>query len=413
PTVAEIKAMQTKLEKLTKPLPKVYAAYYGEDWKTQGDWVGRYGRQYAVMCGANAPFDHNFQYNEDFFKVRGFIGPNRTDGDTIRRWVHWIKTDNPRSLYTPLAAYRRQSEWDDHGEAYSMMMDGPDLWYVLDVKNPGVYRLDMYFMNKDGHDGHNRHRDYMIEIYKSPTKQRWSDGLDWQIFSELAEHQVLRSPPLAKSRIRDFWGGVHKQFVVKGPEYYFVKIRKNYSFNTIVSLVALDRILGEETLHDRLGLSPWMGKVRCNPPEIPEHYTAQKATQARNLWLKSHEIADKQGQVGVYRKAQLTALRTARAPGYWQVSERRLYRALLWHLNQWPVEQRKTWEADMAEAWRQFGVRDPKYVKARDDFLVEIANRKSKPPSIWPSDTHDGANGIRIKIPEFKPVPKAWKRKPN
>ncbi|MDR0609466.1 MAG: hypothetical protein LBG58_05105, partial [Planctomycetaceae bacterium] len=334
PTINELKTMQEKLEKLNKPLPKVYADYYGEDWKTKGDWVGRYGKQYAVMCAANAPFDHNFQYNEDFYMVRSFIGPFHDDGDTIRRWVHWIKTDNPRTLYTPLSGYRRQAEWDDHGEAYPFSKDGPDLWYILDIKNPGIYKVDMYFFNKDGHSGHNRLRDYMIEIYLFPSKERWTNGLDWQLFAEVSERQVLKSLPLAKSRMHDFWGGVHKQFILKGQEYYAVKIRRNYSFNTILSLVGIDRIIGEETLHDRLGLSPWMEKVRCEPPKIPENYTAKNSKLACDLWLKIDTIADCPEYPGLQRKLKMIALQTARKPTYPEISEKRLFVIYQWNFSE-------------------------------------------------------------------------------
>jgi hypothetical protein len=405
PTINELKSIQTKLSKLKTPLPKVYAAYYGEDWKTQGNWVGQYGRQYAVMCAANAPFDHNFYYNEDFFTVRGFIGPFHNNGDTIRRWVHWIETDNPRTLYSPLDAYRRQSEWDDHGEAYPLSKDGPDVWYFLKVKNPGIYRVDMYFFNKDGHSRNNRLRDYSIEFYKSPTGLSWGKGLEWQIFSELAEQQVIKSPPIAKSRIRDFWGGVHKQFIVKGSEDYFVKVRRNYSFNTIVGFVGIDRILGEPTLHDKLGISPWMEKVRCEQPEIPETYKDENVTLAKDLWKKIDEVADKSGYSAIQRKIKLNIFQVANATKQQGENESQFHKAIAWRLNQWYNDQRKEWESNMAEAWRQFGIRDPDWVKARDEFLIK---RDS-----YPSTEKSNKEGVRLKVPTFVPVPPSLKRKPN
>ena len=59
----------------------------------------------------------------------------------------------------------------------------------------------------------------------------------------------------------------------------------------------------------------------------------------------------------------------------------------------------------MAEAWRQFGLRDPAWVKARDEFLIK---RDS-----YPSTNASKEKGIRLKVPTFTPVPPSLKRKPN
>ncbi|MDR1484392.1 MAG: hypothetical protein LBT09_06175, partial [Planctomycetaceae bacterium] len=96
------------------------------------------------------------------YTANSFIGPNATSDDTIRRWVHWIKTDNPKVLWDPFSGYRRQAEWDDHGEAYPLTKDGPDVWYLLEIKHDGIFQHGLYFFNKDGHDGANRIRDYIL-----------------------------------------------------------------------------------------------------------------------------------------------------------------------------------------------------------------------------------------------------------
>jgi hypothetical protein len=49
-------------------------------------------------------------------------------------------------------------------------LDGPDMWYLLEIRNKGMFRIGMYFFNKDGHSGHNRLRDYLIEVYPSPRQ---------------------------------------------------------------------------------------------------------------------------------------------------------------------------------------------------------------------------------------------------
>jgi hypothetical protein len=218
PTIDELKLMQTKLDRLKTPLPKVYAAYYGEDWKTQGDWLGRTAKNWAIMCAGVSPLDREVLMCKDYYRVEPFIGPNATPDDCIRRWCHWIKTDNPRSLWDPVNGYRRQAEWDDHGEAYSWSKDGPDLWYLLEIRHKGMFRLGMYFFNKDGHGGANRMRDYQIEIYPSSVRFEGepSSYPVWKKYSRMAEQIARNQKTLVKSRVRDFWGGVYKQFLLKG-----------------------------------------------------------------------------------------------------------------------------------------------------------------------------------------------------
>jgi streptogramin lyase len=226
-TLNKLRTLQVKLNRLQTHLPNVYAAYLGEDWKTQGDWMGRAFRDWAVMCAAASPMDLSVYHSDLTYYVYPFVGSNHKPNEDVRNWVHWIMTDNPKVLWNPYACSRRQSEWDDHGEAYPMTFDGPDLWYLLEIKHEGVFKIGMYFFNKDGHNGNNRFRDYVIEFYKSPRVRVWQNRhAERKIFSDMSESVARRDVLLAKNRIRDFWGGVHKQFVVKGPGNYLVKIRK-------------------------------------------------------------------------------------------------------------------------------------------------------------------------------------------
>ncbi len=127
PTVAQLQAMTHRVQGLKGAVPVGGAVYLGQDWVTQGDWVGRYGRQWATLCAARSPFDHNIQEVSPF-DVQGHIGPHHLVGDSLRRWVSWVETDNPKSLYDPIPGYRRQAEWDDHGETYDPAKEGPDVW---------------------------------------------------------------------------------------------------------------------------------------------------------------------------------------------------------------------------------------------------------------------------------------------
>jgi hypothetical protein len=351
PTIDELKAMQTKLDNLIRPLPKEYADYYGEDWKTQGDWIGRAFRHWAVMCGAVAPLNHPVYFSDLTYTVNDFIGPNRRENDCARRWVHWLKTDNPRTLWDPFNGYRRQSEWDDHGEAYPISKDGPDLWYLLEIRHKGVFRVGMYFFNKDGHVGNNRLRDYMIEFY--PTSHKWIKFDEWKKFSIDAESTVSRMNPLEKSRVKDFWGGVYKQFIVTGPNNYFVKIDRNYSFNTIISAVMIDRLVGKPVSVERYGL-PCFAQVPYNAPPIPESFSTSEGRQLMLVWNALENIYAKRNGMEKVRKARIAVYQAAVALSGTSDEILQLADSLKWQLNQWDEKQRKEHHEAMKRGFDRF-----------------------------------------------------------
>lgn len=223
------------LEKL--PHSELKAVYLGDDWSTQGDWVGRYGRQSATLCAMAAPMDHNAAFGP-YIRIGHVIGPHHQDPDAIRHWVHWRYTKDPRCLYTQVCGTRRESEWDDHGEAYPLSWEGPDIWISVEVPE-GVFRLSFYFINPNGHQPGESSRDYLLELKASsrPLEQNIHPNPDYFREAEAA-------PVLARARVRDFWHGVYKRFIVTGPGCYLLKIGRNHSFNTIVSAVLADQLAG-------------------------------------------------------------------------------------------------------------------------------------------------------------------------
>ncbi|MDR1478958.1 MAG: hypothetical protein LBJ00_08450, partial [Planctomycetaceae bacterium] len=357
PTVEELKAMNNQLSKLTKPLPKTYATFYGEDWKTQGDWLGRTVHNWAVMCACVSPLDRNIRFTEAYYRVNSFIGPNATPDDTIRRWVHWLKTDNPKTLWDPLNGYRRQSEWDDHGEAYPLTKDGPDIWYLLEVKHDGAFKQGMYFFNKDGHGGMNRLRDYVIEIY--PAKEAWKGDpyYTWREHSKAAEQIARKMPPLAKSRVRDFWGGVYKQFMLTRG-FYYVKIRRNYSFNTIISAVMVERLQGNKTYAE--GLIPMVShylpsesRYKAIPPRFPQNIDSYEAWQVLVFWNNLDKIYAKVGGMAMQRKRRIAAYQKSVAMTQ---EDKKVFEPIVdsmkWRLNQWDEALRKEWREAMEAAFK-------------------------------------------------------------
>jgi hypothetical protein len=343
---------------LRTPLPKPYAAYYGEDWKTKGDWLGRTTKNWAIMCAGVSPLDREILMCKDYYRVESFIGPNATPDDTIRRWCHWIKTDNPNSLWDPLNGYRRQAEWDDHGEAYPMSKDGPDMWYLLEIRNKGMFRIGMYFFNKDGHQGHNRLRDYLIEVYPSPRTWTVKDFYeDWKKHSLEAEKTAWLQPPLMRTRMHDFWGGVYKQVLVTGPGNYYVKIDRNYSFNTILSAVIVERLHGEPTHEEVIGIpfvSPYLpdGNPYKRPPKLPKNYETEEGWRIGRFWKTLDDAYCYKGGIDLQRKNRIMVYQLAMSQSDSNAEIAQTAKVFQRQLNQWDERQHKEWREAMDSAFK-------------------------------------------------------------
>jgi hypothetical protein len=358
PTFEDIVLMRKKIAGLSTKIPKIYAAYCGEDWKTQGDWLGRKTTSWAIMCAAQAPFDHRLIY-PGVYKLQEFIGPNATKDDTLRRWLHWVKTDNPRSLWDPFNGYRRQAEWDDHGEAYSMNKDGPDLWYWLEISDDGMFSPRMYFFNKDGHNGNNRFRDYVIEIYSANERFEGHPFDVWKKYSLLAERAVRLQKPLAKSRVNNFWGGVYKEFLLPKGMYY-VKIRRNYSFNTIVSAVIVDRLQGKKTsiiesmipyvTHFVSAKNPY----QLCPLPFPKHIDSKTGRLIVDTWNNLDNVYNRKDGIRLQREMRINLYRKTNLLANEDENLSQINKVIKWRLNQWDTEQRKEWLESMKEAFKNF-----------------------------------------------------------
>ena len=271
PSGASLRKLALQVAALSARVHPGGGDFLGEDWQTGGDWVGRYGMGYAVLCAGHSPRDHEIMTDLSY-RVSGQVGPHAAPNESLRHWIQWLQSDDPRVLWDPICGTRREGEWDDHSEEYPMSFDGVDDWITVDVPS-GTHRISLYFMNKDGRDGANRWRDYLVELraYRA----------------SLIEAEAL--PPLARGRVRNFWFGVYKSFEVMGPSKFYIKVAKNNSFNTIVNAVFVDRLAGGEGRTD--GPLAWMGDVEYRPPAsrvVPALSDAPELTDARALWLQLH-----------------------------------------------------------------------------------------------------------------------------
>ncbi len=410
PTSDELTAMlnQGKSTSAARPAERRSdLAYLGDDWLTWGDWVGRYGREYGVLCAANSPEDDVIHDPRIPVLVMAKIGPHCTADDSLRYWVHWVRTDNPRSLYDPVFGGRRQSEWDDHGEAYPRSHEGPDLWIRVWVPQ-GVHRIAFYFMNKDGHEGGNRDRDYLLEARQVPLDGKFEQealAVRGQLkgcpsflvgYGRLEDvspagqgrfsidPSQLVPPPgrppaarVARARVRDFWGGVYKRFLARGPAKYDFKVSRNGSMNTILSAVLVDRMTGSPTalgFHFRgktqrdvvedTGL-PWMGEVRYDVPggtlrawSDPSPHDRARLRAPAVAWDAAVQgLGDDRG-LRAYRRTAILAYRA----GVLAVPSRESREMLenwRWRLPLWSAADRDGFAETTAWAWHQMQLKSP------------------------------------------------------
>lgn len=87
PTVVQLRAMTKNVAQKPAALAIGDAVFQGEDWRTMGDWVGRYGRGSTVLCSTGSPFDHLFNRGVQYDQIIGQLGYNRTSDDRLRHYL--------------------------------------------------------------------------------------------------------------------------------------------------------------------------------------------------------------------------------------------------------------------------------------------------------------------------------------
>jgi hypothetical protein len=216
-----------------------------DDWLTEGAWLGRYGKYWCLLAAMDNVYD-GYVWGAGGVQLPHSceLGPHRPeDHNTVRFWIAQnFFTDDYRALEIPpiymhsrivhgLTTWdknRRQAEWDDNGEKYSPWNDGPGLVLKLRIPDAMVY-MSLYEVNDDAQSGTvNRRRDFRIKVMED-------DGS--------AKHNSIpqgAETALAESRVVDFWGGVYKRFLVRGPLQLKIQISREYSTNTIFNGIFLD-----------------------------------------------------------------------------------------------------------------------------------------------------------------------------
>ena len=335
PTAAELGTWLQRLQKLQQPLQAGEGAYLGDDWRTWGDWVGRYGRQYAYLCGVGDVLNDTLR-TDMAYQAETRIGPHQLIGGPYY-YISVLKTDNSRVIYDPLIGVRRQAEendgtWDGR---YPFAWDGPDLWVMVEVP-AGPHCITLNFFNKDAHTGDNKYRDYPLEL------RHYNEDIQ----------AALQQPPLARARVRDFWNGAYEQFLVYGPDKFWIRIGRNHSHATTLQAVLIDKLSGDTT-------QPYMGfeGLPPTPPTAPPPVPGEtpELTAARALWQQLDASYDKVGNAAFQWPLRLLAYRAAVAAN----APASLLANWRWHLPLWTPEDHQNFTTSMAAIYAEQVKRNP------------------------------------------------------
>ena len=101
PTLDELNALLASLRRVEVLDPDTpFVAALAEDWTTQGDWLGRYGRYWASLNAMVSP--NNYLWGAGWKPIEhAFQISPKEKSNSLRYWVHWIYTDNHRVLEMP------------------------------------------------------------------------------------------------------------------------------------------------------------------------------------------------------------------------------------------------------------------------------------------------------------------------
>jgi len=366
PDAPSLAAIAKQINLFKNPLVIGDAVFLGDDWRTGGDWISRYGNSYAMLCGVEAngrvfasetgyeigisPGTQNAGAEGGMATVRGRVFLN---GNVIMQPVFKTRqvasstepganthvssatSDDTRAPYDPTTGHRVDAEVHDFTamrNSYPFSVEGPDLW--VDAKIPeGIHCLSLYFYNNDSQKGHwNKFRDYDIQVLP------WDENRD----------TARKATPVARARVCDFYGGVYKEFIINGPAHYLVRIARNRSFVTKLQGVFLDRLSGPAPENKKA--LPGFDKVEYNAPAL-ENFTppAEKPlfTAAYDLWSKMDEIFDKRGVIGLQIPLRVWAYRAAAADG----APVPLLTSWRWQFAYWTPEDRAGFKEAMARAF--------------------------------------------------------------
>jgi hypothetical protein len=333
PTRAQLAEMAEQLAQAIKTAPTKSPRIIPitDDWRTEGSWLGRYGRYWGCLFACPAPDDYVWAPRSIPLDHGDAIGPHHRKGDSARYWVEWGATRQKRVLELPEVLLnqrvafrradwrmgRRESEIDDHGERYPATWQGPGVYVYLHIPS-GIYTLSLYLFNPNGHTGAARDRDFAVSLRVLPQSYHFVVG------------EKLNTTPLAElkgsahSRATDSCGGVWGRFLVRGPTKLAIQIGKNYSFNTLIQAVMLDPI-SQYPAPYYYGHRAWRAREKMGA----EFRSLLVAACRNGKYIASVADAPRSDAALSKQILQLSDVLEHRAPTLWAANQRLAYTEVL------------------------------------------------------------------------------------
>jgi len=342
-TARQFDTMLANLGAINKPTKS--AAFLGEDWETQGDWVGRYGRQFATLNGLGL---NTRKFTTEGYHYSLMTGPHFGQ-QGVYSYVETNDSPSRRVLYDPTSGKRAHGENNDGSFSevnFPHSAEGPDLWVRLAVPQ-GVHRIALYFMNIDGQTGQNTFRDLLLELRQGPKDDPMDEAAENLSLEE--RFALGKLPVLARARVSWFWGGVYESFLVRDQGVYWVKVERNHGFVCKLNGVFVDRL----DLPADQAAKAFTFHAENNPPAIkaaaipdlgPEAY-------AYKLWTSLDEHWSCAGIETVAQRDALEAYRVLANENPDGAEE--LLRLGRWKAHLWAPEDRNAFDQAMQAGYQQ------------------------------------------------------------
>jgi hypothetical protein len=293
PAVDDSTELGSRLEKLTLQIAAGEAYYLADDWRTEGDWIGRYGSAYVSLCGMGDNGDRTYllqpgyevSYQSGNFNKISSIAP-------VSLRASGTSTDL-RDLYDPTAGIRHDVERTNTANA-DPNKDQPEMWIRIKVPD-GIQCLSFYFLNNLAHTSAvDKFDDYDLQILANDPNPG----------------KIPFNAPLARARVSDFWGGVYKQFLICGPATYFVRIHPNQCSTVNLSGLFIDHLTGD--MPDNPGQLPGFDKVQYVMPNEPDNINAGPLGEAAiDLWNQLDGAFTLRGAVALQMPFRIWSYRAA------------------------------------------------------------------------------------------------------
>jgi hypothetical protein len=143
-----------------------------------------------------------------------------------------------------------------------------------------------------------------------------------------------------------------------------VKIDRNYSFNTILSSVSVDRLDGKPTRNEQYGIP--LCEIPYDPPPFPESYSSGNGRKIGLLWQTLDQKYGVRKGMGIQRSLRLSVYRAARELGKDDEEIKKIADSLKWRLNQWDEAQRQEWRQAMKRSHEELQKTVPTLQEAID-----------------------------------------------